>query len=171
MSDDRFRLLDTVVTAALDHALGELPNEACGLVSGRGGIGRTFHPARNAVRSPYRFDLHPEDLVRLLHEIEAAGDELVATFHSHPVTDAVPSATDRREARYPVPQLIATLAGGTGEARLRAWSVEAGESRELRLEVSPGPPQQSVASLETMRGAMGSSAMSTAHEPSSFPDR
>ena len=74
------------------HARAELPNEACGLLSGSLASGRAirFHPARNVEASPLRYDVHPEDLVRITFAIEDAGEELVAIFHSHTRSAAVP---------------------------------------------------------------------------------
>ena len=127
--------------AVMAHARAELPNEACGLIAGSLAAGRasTFHPARNAEASPLRYNVHPEDLVRITFAIEDAGEDLVAIFHSHTRSAAVPSATDRRTAMYPEPfYLLATLADPDAPpARsLRAWQISHGEAREvpLRLE-------------------------------------
>jgi [CysO sulfur-carrier protein]-S-L-cysteine hydrolase len=123
----------SVVDALLEHARAEAPNEACGLLAGDAGrgTGSAFHPARNALASPYRFDVDPGDLVRVLDEIHGAGLDLVAIFHSHPRSPAVPSALDRREASYRVSQLIVSLQGD--EPEVRAWWLEDDGSRELRL--------------------------------------
>jgi proteasome lid subunit RPN8/RPN11 len=98
-------------------------------------VATAYHPARNAAESAYRFDVHPEDLARIVTGIEAAGSELVAVFHSHPRSDPVPSATDRREARYRVPHLIATLrvTSASSGAALRAWSMEPSAPVEVPL--------------------------------------
>lgn len=154
-----------VVGAIAAHATAELPNEACGLVSGRDRIGARFHPARNALASPYRFDVEPADLVRIILGIEGAGDELVAIVHSHPATAPVPSATDRREARYAVPQLIVAVQ----PFELRAWLVEGTSTRELTLRVIDD--QQSVSRLSRMARSSGASTTSIEHELSSFPER
>jgi proteasome lid subunit RPN8/RPN11 len=127
----------------LVHARAELPNEACGLVAGiRGpdGAGRatTFFPARNGDASPSRYSVHPEDLVRIVYAIEAAGEDLVAIFHSHPRTAAEPSAIDRRTARYDLPfYLVASLAvpGAGPESALRAWRILGGHAFEVPLRV------------------------------------
>lgn len=123
----------------LDHARAELPNEACGLLAGRALTGAVmrYHPARNALRSPLRFDLHPDDLVRITFAIEAAGDDLVAIFHSHVRSAAVPSASDAREARYAVPYLIAGLGETAGQVlpQLRAWTLADGRIAELPLRI------------------------------------
>jgi proteasome lid subunit RPN8/RPN11 len=124
----------------LDHARRELPNEACGLLSGSAadGVARVYHPARNAHASPYRYTVDPEDLVRITFAIERAGEELIAIVHSHPATGAEPSATDRRSAQlYPgTPQLIVSLAGEISlHRRLRAWRIGSGSADELPLRI------------------------------------
>ena len=42
------------------HARAELPNEACGLLLLRNGVAERFEPGRNALASPYRFELEIE---------------------------------------------------------------------------------------------------------------
>jgi proteasome lid subunit RPN8/RPN11 len=162
-----------VNNAILAHASAEAPNEACGLVAGQRGSNRgtVFHPARNELASPYRFDVHPADLVRILDDIDRAGHELVAIFHSHPCSAAAPSALDRREARYAVPHLIAGKEGGDdGPRTLRAWQIEGSSVQELEIRVIESD-QQSVAWVSSTCRATGSRTMSTAHEPSSLPER
>lgn len=123
----------------LRHARAEVPNEACGLLAGNAATGTAsaYHPARNADASPYVYTVHPDDLVRIVLGIEEQGCDLVAIFHSHTRSAAVPSPTDRRQARYPVIYLLATLtdAGASAAESLRAWRIEDGESREVALEL------------------------------------
>jgi proteasome lid subunit RPN8/RPN11 len=125
----------------LRHAVAELPNEACGLLAGSLADGRatTFHPARNEEASPLRYNVHPEDLVRITFAIEDAGQDLVAIFHSHTRSAAVPSATDRRAAMYPDAfYLLASLAepDAPPARALRAWRIVRGATFEVpfRLE-------------------------------------
>lgn len=129
-----------IATELLAHARSELPNEACGLLAGDLAAGRVtaFHPARNAEASPLRYNVHPDDLVRIIFAIDDAGDDLVAIFHSHTHTPAVPSATDLREAQYPdAHYLLATLSDPDAgpAASLRAWRIRGGESVEVPLRI------------------------------------
>jgi proteasome lid subunit RPN8/RPN11 len=122
------------------HARAELPNEACGLISGSLAEGRAtgFHPARNVEASPLRYNVHPEDLVRITFAIEEAGEELVAIFHSHTRSAAIPSATDRRTAMYPDPfYVLASLVDPDAPpARaLRAWRIYRGQTFEVPLTI------------------------------------
>jgi proteasome lid subunit RPN8/RPN11 len=134
-------LSDAVARAMLDHAVAELPNEACGLVSGilGSGLAVEYHPARNSEHSPLRYNVDADDLLRITLEIEAAGRDLVGIFHSHTRTPAVPSATDLRAAMYSEPfYVLATLADpdATLEASMRAWRIREGRSEEVSLRIA-----------------------------------
>ena len=129
-----------LAASLLAHARAEAPNEACGILSGLAGDGRatTYHPARNADASPYVYTVHPEDLVRIVLGLEDAGEDLVAIFHSHTHTPAVPSPTDRRQAMYPdAVYLLATLMDPDAEPiqALRAWRIRDGAATEVPLRV------------------------------------
>ena len=134
-------ILRPIADAMLSHANTELPNEACGILSGSlaDGVASAFHPARNAEASPLRYSVHPEDLVRIVFEIEDAGRDLVAIFHSHTRSAAVPSATDRRAAMYPDAfYVLASLAhpDAAPENALRSWRIHGGQAFEVPLSVS-----------------------------------
>jgi proteasome lid subunit RPN8/RPN11 len=138
--DAGLRLSVPLAGMLLAHARSELPNEACGILSGSllEGVATTFHPARNAEASPLRYNVHPEDLVRITFAIEDAGDDLVAIFHSHTRSPAIPSPTDRRAAMYPDAfYLLASLADPTAprEQVLRAWRIRDSEVSEVPLQV------------------------------------
>ena len=129
-----------VADALLEHARSELPNEACGLLAGSlaEGTASAYHPARNSEASPLRYNVDPEDLVRTVFALDAAGQDLVAIFHSHTRSSAVPSATDRRTAQYPgVFYLLATLAdpAATSQRALRAWRIHGGHTFEVPLSI------------------------------------
>ena len=140
VTDGALALPRSVAEALLAHARSELPNEACALLAGSLADARVtrLHPARNSEASPLRYNVHPEDLVRITFAIDDAGEDLVAIFHSHTRSPAVPSATDRRAAMYPDAfYLLATLAdplAGPEEA-LRAWRIRDGVSVEVPLAI------------------------------------
>jgi proteasome lid subunit RPN8/RPN11 len=120
----------------LTHARAEVPNEACGILSGTAATATaaTYYSARNADASPYVYTVHPDDLVRIVLAIDEMGEDLVAIFHSHTHSPAVPSPTDRRQAHYPdAIYLLASLAEPSAEpaSALRAWRIHDGEAAEI----------------------------------------
>ena len=95
-----------LVEAIVAHARAEDPNEACGLVigdgpAGEGGVALRFEPVRNKAASPYRYEIHPDDLLRLTIETDDAGEVFWAIVHSHVRSPARPSPTDVGLALYP----------------------------------------------------------------------
>lgn len=131
----------SIADELLALARAELPNEACALLSGdlATGIATTLHPARNAEASPLRYDVHPDDLVHIVFEIEDAGRDLVGIFHSHTHTPAVPSPTDLRSAQYPDAfYVLATLSepDAAPADALRAWRIVDQQSTEVPLTIT-----------------------------------
>ena len=138
MVSDGLTISAAIADELLAHARAEVPNEACGLLAGDFGTGvaSAYHPARNAEASPLRYDVHPDDLVRIVFGIEDAGEDLVGIFHSHTHTPAVPSPTDLRTAQYPDAfYVLATLSDPDASPAdaLRAWRIVRGASSEVAL--------------------------------------
>lgn len=95
-----------LVEALVDHARAEQPNEACGLIVGDraaadGGVALRFEPTRNRAASPYRYEIHPDDLLRLTIATDDADEVFWAIVHSHVRSPAYPSPTDVGLAFYP----------------------------------------------------------------------
>lgn len=135
--------------AIVAHARAEYPNEACGLVIGdrppaAGGSPLRFEPTRNRAASPYRYEIHPEDLLRLTLETEERGESFWAIVHSHVRSPAKPSPTDIGLAFYPdALYVLVSLAPEeadpvTGEPSVRAWRVVGGAIFEVALDSMEG---------------------------------
>jgi len=48
-----------------------------------------------------RYVIAPREQLKAFRAIDAAGEELLGIYHSHPVSQPYPSPTDRAEAHYP----------------------------------------------------------------------
>jgi proteasome lid subunit RPN8/RPN11 len=124
----------------LAHVQAEWPLEACGLLGGMGRRVLQVYPVRNELASPVRYRVHPEDLIRVVQELESRGWELVGIYHSHPHGPPVPSPTDVAEAYYPE-SVYLIAAPVQGEWRLRAFQIVNGQVREVPIrlveDVSP----------------------------------
>ncbi len=95
-----------LVEALVEHAHDADPNEACGLIIGDrpaadGGAALRFEPVRNRAASPYRYQIHPDDLLRLTIATDDADEVFWAIVHSHVRSQAYPSPTDVGLAFYP----------------------------------------------------------------------
>ena len=127
-----------LIEAMLEHALREAPDEACGILAGdaawvEGGGPLRFYPTKNADRSPYRYRIDPEEQLRVMLQIDDAGEVVWGIFHSHTHTLAEPSPTDRSLAFYPgALYLIASLMDPE-QPHIRAWALAGVEIREVSL--------------------------------------
>jgi proteasome lid subunit RPN8/RPN11 len=137
-------LPDAIREAIVAHARAEYPNESCGLIVGDrpaadGGSAIRFEPTRNKAASPYRYEIQPEDLLRLTIETDDADEVFWGIVHSHTHTPAVPSPTDIGLAFYPEALYVlvslsdAEADAVTGEPSLRAWRILDGEVTEVPL--------------------------------------
>lgn len=135
-----------VVAGIIEHARAGYPNEACGLVIGSapvadGGRALRFVPCRNRAASPYRYEIDPDDLLRLTIEAEDADEAFWGIVHSHVKSPAVPSPTDVGLAFYPEAlYILVSLAPehadpATAEPGVRAWRIVDGAVSEVPLEV------------------------------------
>jgi len=84
----------------LEHVRRSGPEEACGLLGGKGDEVNWVYPISNIARSPERFRMDPLQQVEALMQIDEWG-ELVGIYHSHPSGPTTPSELDVKEAAYP----------------------------------------------------------------------
>ena len=126
-----------VVQAIVDQARAEAPNEACGLIVGdrpaaEGGVFLRYEPVRNRAASPYRYEIHPDDLLRLTIATDDADEVFWAIVHSHVRSPAYPSPTDVGLAFYPdAIYLLVSLA--EDEPALGAFRIVDGEIHPVEL--------------------------------------
>lgn len=138
-------LPDSMKDAIVAQAHAEYPNEACGLIVGAApaevnGTAVRYEPCRNRAASRYRYEIHPDDLLRVSVAADDADQVLWGIVHSHVKSPAVPSPTDIGLAFYPdALYILVSLADdqadpATGEPSLRAWRILDGAIHEVQLE-------------------------------------
>jgi [CysO sulfur-carrier protein]-S-L-cysteine hydrolase len=114
-------LLDELVA----HARDEAPNECCGWIGARDGAATTVYRARNKFASPLRYEIAEEDTLRIFDAIDAAGEEIGATYHSHTRSAPVPSQTDVNQANPLLGSALYLIVGvADSEPDVRAYAIE-----------------------------------------------
>jgi len=109
----------------------QAPLEACGMLGGRAEIVELVLMVKNAAESPVRFRMEPREQLKAFEQVEAAGLEILAIFHSHPRGPVSPSPTDLAEALETVIQVIWSPV--EGEWLAHAFWIEAGCAAEVPL--------------------------------------
>jgi len=130
------RIAQSLIDEIVAHAREDAPNECCGMIGGVDGEARTVYRAENAEASPLRYSIDAGEQFRLMREIEGAGEELAAIYHSHTKSAAYPSQTDINLAGWPeAVYLIASLADADAPEVRGFWIRDGGiADAELRVE-------------------------------------
>jgi len=119
----------------VEHARQDAPNECCGMIAARGDEGLKLYRATNVAASPLRFEIDGREQIRIHNDIESAGLELGAIYHSHTRTEPRPSQTDITFARG-WPGVLWVIVGlTTGQPQVRTWSIQDGQVTEAELAV------------------------------------
>ncbi len=87
--------------SVIDHCLREYPDEACGILGGRGNRVERIYPMRNIRPGPASYEMDPEEQFRVMKDIRQAGLVLAGIYHSHTGSPAWPSGIDVGQAYWP----------------------------------------------------------------------
>jgi len=129
------KISQLLVDEIVSHAREDLPNECCGMVGGRDGAAATVYRAEHAEGSPLRYSSAPKAQVRLVREIQAAGEELTAIYHSHTKSAAYPSQTDVNLAGWPEAVYLIVSLADADAPDLKGFWIKDGEIEEAELVV------------------------------------
>jgi proteasome lid subunit RPN8/RPN11 len=90
--------------------------------------------AVNAAASPLRYEIDGAEQYRIQMDIDDAGHDLGAIYHSHTRSKPYPSQTDINLAFYP--EALYVIVGLAGEEpEVRAFAIRDGQVTEAELEV------------------------------------
>ena len=88
----------------IGHALGERPDEACGLIAGtdrEDGVReiRKVYLLTNTDHTNEHFSIDPKEQLQAVRDMRANGLKPLGNWHSHPETPSRPSEEDKRLAK------------------------------------------------------------------------
>ena len=110
------------------------PEEACGLIAGKGNQALEVIAVPNLLHSSVRFRMDPPDQWAAFKRMEEQGQELIGIYHSHPAGPDGPSQTDIQEAFYPeAASLIWSPVQGSW--RCRAYRIVSGAVQEIPVAI------------------------------------
>lgn len=119
----------------VQHCRNDYPNEACGLLSGKGNEIKRVFRMTNVEHSPVVYVMDPKEQLKIFDEIDRDGQELIAIYHSHTHSQAYPSATDIRMAYYPESVYVIVSLADIENPVSRAFRIVDGQVREIEVVV------------------------------------
>jgi proteasome lid subunit RPN8/RPN11 len=129
------RIARDMVDEMAAHAREDAPNECCGMIGGHGGEAVTLYRATNAEASPLRYSLDAQDQFRIMRQMEDAGEELVAIYHSHTASAAFPSQTDVNLALYPDAVYVIVSLENPDDPEVRGFWIRDGKIDDAELDI------------------------------------
>lgn len=118
------RIPSAIYAEVLAHHQAGYPNEACGALGAVNHEVTRFYPTANAAEFPDDFSIiSEEDIVRIYNDIDDYDGEMIYV-HSHPISQAYPSARDVEWAqRSGYPYLILTFQDGVDKPGARLFTI------------------------------------------------
>ncbi len=82
------------------HVAAGYPNETCGMLASKDGRIFKNYPTANAAEHPDDFsEISGADMLRIADDIDEYDGEMYSYYHSHPISEAYPSARDKAWAK------------------------------------------------------------------------
>lgn len=138
------QLPQTMIDEMASHAIEDLPNECCGIITGKDGRATKLYRTRNAEASPFRYSIDPRDILRVEKEMDEEGLSVLVIYHSHVASDAYPSPTDVRLSQwqgtdppvdlYPGAHYVLVSLKDRDTPIVRAYTITGGAVEEVPLE-------------------------------------
>jgi proteasome lid subunit RPN8/RPN11 len=139
-NSDTITLPQPIHDEIIAHALAGAPEEICGILSGRDGVVTELVRARNEAANPVMdYWVDGQTLLKQF-DFEERGEAMIAIYHSHPVDEPYPSATDAANAFYPDAVYLICSLVQPEQPLIRGW-------RLLQEELAQRPAQ-----LQAVRG-------------------
>lgn len=114
-----------VVREMTRHAVAELPNECCGMLSGKRGLIDGIRRCTNELASPSEFSVPPRELFEFFRSLREDDNELMGIYHSHPDGPGIPSTRDKEEFYYrDASYWIVSLNNGLASVGCFKWGLE-----------------------------------------------
>ncbi len=121
-------LLDEIIA----HCKEVFPNEACGILAGKGRVVQKVYKMTNIENSGVSYMMESGEQFIVMKEIRQQGLEMSAIYHSHPQSDVYPSPKDISLAFYPDSEyVIVSLIHK--EPLIKAFEIKDGIVREVEI--------------------------------------
>lgn len=122
----------------------DAPQETCGMIGGQDGRAEKIYPIPNIAENRVKnYFMEGSAQIRAMQDMDDNGHDILAIYHSHPVTQPYPSATDLRDAwdadlqepRYPDTLYLIMSLRNPDAPEIRAYQLHDQTISEITLEI------------------------------------
>ncbi|OGB88108.1 hypothetical protein A3H38_03550 [candidate division WOR-1 bacterium RIFCSPLOWO2_02_FULL_46_20] len=118
----------------IEQVRQEESKEACGILAGRRGQVEKVYQIKNASDSPEScYFMEPREQLKVMKELRAQSLEMVGIYHSHPKSEAYPSARDVELAFYSALSYVIIYLPPHGKIQFRSFRIVEGKIAEEEI--------------------------------------
>ncbi len=117
------------------HSKRELPNEACGILAGKGGGVERVYEMTNIDKSPATFFMDAEEQLKVMKEIRSLSLEMLGIYHSHIASPAYPSSHDIELAFYPEVSYVILSLKDKEKPEVRSFRIKENKIEEEGIKI------------------------------------
>ena len=118
----------------LSHCKEAYPNEACGILAGKGNEASKIYKMTNTEKSPVSYFMDSKEQFKVMKDLREKNLSMLAIFHSHPSSPAYPSAKDLNLAFYEDSiYIIVSLI--ESEPVMKGYLIKEGKIKEVTIAV------------------------------------
>jgi [CysO sulfur-carrier protein]-S-L-cysteine hydrolase len=133
-TDKTLYLPRPLVNKILSHAQHNPSIEVCGLVGNSADNEKDYYAIDNVSKDPgCRFLMDAPQQIKAMKQMRDRQQELFAIVHSHPTSNAIPSARDIKENSYKDVYYIIISLNTKGVLEMRAYSQQQDSMQEIEL--------------------------------------
>ncbi|MFZ2197840.1 MAG: M67 family metallopeptidase [Thermodesulfovibrionales bacterium] len=130
---DRLILSKDLLDQVISHCKSVYPNEACGLLAGKGDTAENIYKMTNIEKSTVSYMMDPEEQFRAMKEMRNIDQIMLAIYHSHPHSQAYPSPKDISLAFYSDQVYLIIGLKDKDQPEVRAFEILEGAVREVQI--------------------------------------
>jgi len=119
----------------VEHSRRELPDEACGILSGKDGRVEKVYQMINARASPENYEMDSKEQFKIMKEMRNSGLEMLGVYHSHVASEARPSPRDAELAFYPDASYLIVSLKDKNNPCVRSFKIVDGKIEEEELKI------------------------------------
>jgi len=120
----------------IEHAKTAEKHEACGVLAGKNNKVEKVYLMKNTSDTPETcYFMEPKEQLQVMKEIRNKGLAMLGIFHSHPESEAYPSAKDLELAFYPDAVYVIVSLKDINKPDFRAFRIVEGKIVEEEIEL------------------------------------
>ncbi len=133
---ERIIIPNRIFDEMLSHCRAGFPNEACGILAGRGNEVSGIYKMSNKENSPVSYFMEPAEQFKAMKDMREKNLKMLGIFHSHPSTQAYPSPKDVDLAFYE--ETVYVIVSLANEERVvRGFNIIGKEIQEIEIVARP----------------------------------